>query len=135
MASKFTYRCYKTSWGIYIGLTAELIPYAEFEGTAIEAVSDIYLSTQHAPVSDVELGYLTLAVRLVEDQLREKLADWLPVVIHILALDIAHNDYDVEGMTYVMLGWLSQETGVSFSLPDPEFDKAARKYIFNFPQL
>jgi hypothetical protein len=132
MASQYIYRCYKTSWGIYIGMTAELISYTNFKGETAEAVRDIYLSTERAPVSDVELGYLKLAIRLVEKQLRQKLADRLPVVIHILAFDIAHNDYDVEGMTYVMLGWLAQETDVSFPLPDPKFDKTANRYIFDF---
>jgi hypothetical protein len=134
MASQYSYMCFKTTWGIYVGMTAEMLPYNGFEGAASEAANGIYLYTERVSVSDLERDYLHLGIQLVEKQVREKLSERLPVVIRILAFDIAHNDYDPEGMVYVMAGWLAQEAGSDYRLADPVFDKAANRYIFDFPE-
>jgi hypothetical protein len=135
MKSTYIYRFFQHTWGIYVGLTAELIPKADFSKPALEVVPNIYLSIEVPNVVDVEKDYLILGIKWVGNELQDRLKDQLPIVLRIIDLDIDHNDYQPEGLTHALLGWIEKEIGITFSLPTPYFDKSRNFYVFDLPKF
>ena len=132
MKSEYVYRFVRSSWGIYVGLTAEMIPRADYSGKSIEVVPNIYLSIEAPNIVSTEHDYLIRGIKLTQHELQKQLKEQLPIVIRIMELEIALTDYQPEGLTYALVGWLEQEIGIIYHLPTPVFDKERNIYVFNF---
>ncbi len=104
MQSTHIYRFFKSTWGIYVVLTADLASKAEFPLQTIEVTPDIYLSIEVPNLSDIEMDYLALAVKLLKSELQNRLKQQMPVVIRIIDLEIALTDYQPECLTYALVG-------------------------------
>jgi hypothetical protein len=130
MPSKYTYRFLKSSWGIYVGLTAELKTQADFEGVSLNITPGISLSIEVPHLLADEQEFLALAIKLAKHKLEERFEQQLPIVIHVLGLEIVLTDYGPQGLTYALVGWMEQELGIRVGLPQPIFDKESKRYIF-----
>jgi hypothetical protein len=131
MPSHYIYRFLRTTWGIYVDLTAEWIAQTDFEGPTLEVIPKVHLSievTLNLQIDEQE--FLVLAIKLTRHELEERLKEQSPIVIRIVDLGIVFTDYEPEGLTYALVGWMGQELGIDSALPPPTFDKENKRYVF-----
>ena len=140
MARTYWYRFSKTTWGIFIGLTAEVVPHALYTGPAIEAAEGLWLAAVPpmwggTPMADrPELRYyLTVGLRLVADQMRGPIQKQGPLVVRVLTLEFAATDYQDEGLACAIAGWLAEEYYLDYSPPPVYYDPEQNRYQFIFP--
>lgn len=131
MESQFQYRFRKTSWGIFIDLTAEFIPFDTASGE----------STFNGLLPVTEKIWLQLHPgfpRLTEDEYKIVLesSDAVPPgIIKISELLFPLTDYQPEGLVCALRGWAARE----WDIPRPDipirYDKSNDVYFFQLPGL
>jgi hypothetical protein len=138
MQDKYIYRFFKSTWGIYIELSAEAVPLSGYKSThgLIEITPAIWLDTYivapHRSESE-EQFYLVKGVQLIVERFEEKLREL--TVIAVSQATYPLTDFQPEGLACAIIGWASER--FSFTAPHVpiEFDRAANRYVFHFDQL
>jgi len=132
MTNSYVYRVFQSTWGIYVGLTANMFPHSKFAGEAVETISDVYLSIGIPNISREEYEYFVIGINLVKDQLEPWISKNEPVVISIVDLVINFVDYQPEGLACALAGWLAERLQLEYTQPTVYFDKDKNRYIFPF---
>jgi hypothetical protein len=134
MPNAFEYRVFKSTWGIYIRLTAVAVPYSEQGEGLIEITPELGLlvkPTNMRPVRQM-VQYLTLGLQIVAAQVLQNAGSRLPLIVQVLKIEADFVDYQDEGLAAAMIGWAAQEFGFDPPAIPVEYDKSLRKYIFDF---
>ncbi|MEP7289911.1 MAG: hypothetical protein ABI947_29550 [Chloroflexota bacterium] len=135
MENTFVYRFFKGTWGIYVSLTAELVPYADASEKAIEVIPNVHLDIEAPHLLISEHDYLILGVTLVRSQLEEWINKNHSITIRVIKVTITLTDYQPEGLTCALSGWIAQELGLEYSPPEVYFSKEENHYIFPFSAI
>jgi hypothetical protein len=140
MPNSFEYRIIKSTWGIYIRLTAIALPKDDSSPETqetIEITPDLGLIAKptNIKVNQTMIDYLTLGLQIVATQISQYAGPKLPLVIHILKIEVDFVDYQPEGLACAMIGWAGQEFGFIPPVIPVYYDKTLRKYIFDFNNI
>jgi hypothetical protein len=134
--SRYTYRFIKdSSWGIFIQLMGEVVPFTEPSDQLIEVEPDLYLSTQ---IFDFRVGgkeeeYLKLGLRIISSQIRASSTMPFPLIICLKEIRVLLTDYQAEGLACAMIGWAAQTFGFEAPVIPVHFDQLRNCYVFEFP--
>ena len=139
MESTFRFNFRKTSWGMFINLTAEFIP---CDLTSLESSDkDILPVTErlwiHLQLGDMRLPedekpMLTLGAQIILNASAASLPP-TPGIIRISELLYPLTEYQPEGFAYTMAGWIAQEWDVPMPEISIRYEKAKNTYFFKVP--
>lgn len=133
MESTFNYRfLQKVAWGIAIDVTARFEPYIERQTEAREVVPGIWLYISQSMAED-EWRFLQLGIRLIKDEIGQRLPFPRPVLINVISLYFNPCDYQAEGLACAIMGWAAQDLGFTPPEIGTRYDEDQRRYVFCFP--
>ncbi len=88
------------------------------------------LGSEVAGLADDEYIFLVKGAQIMAGALQDKLQNGRPRMIRIIEILFNPTDYQPEGLTYAMAGWLAQEFNIAEPNPLIEFDKGSNSYKF-----
>jgi hypothetical protein len=128
--STYQYRLLRTSWGIWIRLTARVSPGEGPDGVVV------------APGLPVRLAFEEAAAHLIEED-REELARGLavvapempgPVTVTVSEALYSLCDFQPDGLAVAMCRWAEQEFGLPPRVIGESYDPTANRYVFDWPR-
>lgn len=137
MAS-FHYRVLQTTWGISVKIDCQVTWNMQpiTDENYIEMTDSIYLASDIVQqfsytrrLFDEEINFLRQGILLVSSDFVNKFPNG-QLVIKLTRLDFADTDYQPEGLTYAIAGWLGENFGFSYPKPIVKYDKATNRYLF-----
>ncbi len=134
MESTYSYRIIKSSWGIAIDITADVLPLVGNERAAIEVGQGLRLAVDPGlglKLSQQEHQMLAAGLRLTEEGMTEIVQRDGPFVIQIDDISFNPTDYQEEGLAYALASWVAHHFNLSLALPPVHFSKQENRYIFN----
>jgi hypothetical protein len=136
MARTYLYRLLKSSWGIWIKITAESMPLAGYSGRTTQAAKGLWLSVEPSWLLSADrLVFLIIGLRLVENEMQPIVQERGPLVVHVTDLQIAPCDYQDEGLACAIAGWMAEEYHLNYVHPPVYFDRERNRYQFTFPAI
>ncbi len=103
MKSTYNYRVIKSSWGIAIDITAEVLPLADSRYAAIEVRNGLWLSVDMGvKLTQQEHQMLTIGLRLLNGDLDRIVQRDGPLVIRVYDVSFNPVDYQEEGLAYAL---------------------------------
>jgi len=131
MKSTYNYRVIKSSWGIAIDITAEVLPLADSRYAAIEVRNGLWLSVDMGvELTQQEHQMLTIGLRLLNGDLDRIVQRDGPLVIRVYDVSFNPVDYQEEGLAYALAGWAAQQFTIPLTLQPVHFLKQENRYIF-----
>jgi hypothetical protein len=134
-SASYTYRLLKgASWGILITLRGDFLPAALLLPKATKITDAVWLQIDvgWCP-SEEEVGFLRLGLNLVAGDVERTCGGRTPILVRLTGLQYNPTDYQPEGLAAAVAEWAAQACG----FPRPEipvaFDRARRRYVFDFP--
>jgi hypothetical protein len=122
----------KASWGIAINLVAEYGPVPPGLTNVVAVSEDLRLALPHERLTDREVFFVTLGLRLVADAIRGSKPVSGPLLIRVVELEYNPTDYQPEGLAGAIAEWAAE----AFHFPKPAitaaYDKPSRRYVFSF---
>jgi hypothetical protein len=124
------------SWGIAITLRGELLPGAVLPPNARKVSEAVWL---HVDVGwrpgEEELGFLTMGLNLVAGDVERTYRGRAPILVRLTGLEYNPTDYQPDGLAAAVAEWAAQACG--FPKPDipVAFDRARRRYVYDFPRV
>jgi hypothetical protein len=91
-------------------------------------IISIYALQARVPAD--EMPYFIKGVELVAEELQAHLQD--PTLIFVTECTIVHTDYQPEGLTYAIAGWLTREYDLNWKPDEVIYNKEMNRYIFPF---
>ena len=141
MESPIWFKFHKTSWGIFVNMSAEFIP---CDLTLLDASDKnnlpvterlwLQLYSGSPCLTQEEKQMLVLGARLIADNLSTPFLE-TSGVIEILELRFSETEYQPEGLACVMAEWIAREWGVPLPNVPVRYDKPRNVYFFKFPGL
>jgi hypothetical protein len=134
MKSTYSYRIIKSSWGIAINITADVLPLADGERTATKIRQGLWLSVDPGlglKLSQQEHQMLAAGLRLIGEGMAEIVQRDGPLVIQIDDISFNPTDYQEEGLAYALASWVAHHFNLSLALPPVHFFKQENRYTFN----
>lgn len=128
---KFTYRVLKSSWGISIELDMEEIKEPSILDSDLQVFDNVYLRVgdqMRIKKSIVEywsakaLNDLKNEINIVKKHKN--------ICYYIKGVGFSFVDFQEEGIYCAILGWFAKFYDVNISLPEVEYDKYNKRYIF-----
>lgn len=136
MTSSYHYKVLMGSWGITVKITCKII-FLTKKNSELSKVSDlIYLDidkqvNKRKKLNVDEISALVKGISLMKMNLLDSVGKQ-PIIIRVVDLIFNEIDYQYEGLTAAIIGWISQELGIEFQEPKVDFDKETHRYIFKF---
>ena len=141
MESTFRFKFRKTSWGIFIDLTAEFVPcdllsLSLGDKDTLFVTDNLWLHLQlgNLRLPEEEKPMLVLGAQIVLNASATPLPT-TPGIIKISELAYALTEYQPEGFACAMAGWTAQEWNVSIPEIPIRYYKPKDVYFFKFPGL
>jgi hypothetical protein len=134
VAISYIYRLFQdASWGIRIDLAGDIRPGEALPPQALTVTEGVGLQVEVGRrLSDQELQFLQLGLRLVAPALRTAFGGKTPICVCLSSLRYNPTDYQPEGLAAAVAEWATHACG----LPKPEiavvFDRREHKYIFDW---
>ncbi len=126
MLQEFFFR--KTSWGIFVSIDVEEIPFVDTMQYDVKITETIFLKLDwdSNPYKNEVLEWISKAII----NTIEKISIPNPICFHITKLDFNECNFQEEGFYYVMLEWLAKK--YKFELPqlNAYYDRETNRYIF-----
>jgi hypothetical protein len=132
MASKYRYRCLKSTWGVAVDLTAEWIPLPADLGKAVRIAEDLWLQVEVTWLTGEERQYLSTGLQLVVVPIRNHKPIPGPILVRVLDIWFNPCDYQPEGLACALAGWAAQEFGFPAPALPVTFDPGTHRYRFDF---
>ena len=123
---KTVFRIIKSSWGIYIEITAKTI---NNDKNGVIISDKIYLEiTKSNFLNTDEIEFLIKGLKKVSKQIETRISKPIKIVIEDIV--IVHTDFQKEGLFYGIIQWASEY--FKFDMIDYHFgyNKRTKKYIF-----
>ncbi len=118
MEEHYIFRFFRSTWGIYIDIVAEVHPLAQFIGKRYEVEKGLYISLKNKlGVQIDEIVYLPVGLRLIYDQLQPLLEKNGPLIVQIIKIEAPLTDYRPEGLAYAIAGWMKQHFNLGLYIP------------------
>lgn len=134
-ANIYHYRLIQSSWGIAIDITCVVNSHMNIDIGNLHLIEEgLWLSVEISWIDSSEIRYLVKGIQLVAKELLSKV-EIRPIVIHVIELKIYDTDYQVEGISCAIAGWLAREYGLNYVHPQVQYDKHKNRYIFNFDRV
>ncbi len=133
MASKFQFRFFKGTWGLWVELTAETILLSSASSAAISITPQVWLQLKMPSIAYENLHFLIEGLKLVQAKIEDHKNTAEPILISVLELKPAPADFQPEAVACAMVGWAAQEFGFSPLDIPITFDKQKNKYIIHLP--
>ena len=136
MPTSYTYRLLQgASWGIVITLRGEFLAEVVPPPNALKISEAVWLQVEVGwRPSEEEFGFLKLGLHLVAGEVERTCAGRTPTLVRLTGLQYNPTDYQPEGLAVAVAEWAAQACG----FPKPEiavaFDRARRRYVFDFPR-
>jgi hypothetical protein len=133
MSEPYIYRILKTSWGIWIRINCEIQALSSSEEMEIIKINDklhLSIALQARGVPDDVTPYFIKGVELVAEELQKHLR--VSTLIHVTECTVVITDYQPEGLTYAIAGWLTREYGLNWKPDEVIYNKETNHYIFPF---
>jgi hypothetical protein len=129
----YEYKVIKTSWGIAISLTAQVVPARTVrDATSISRLIGIAYALEDRDVAPEENEQLVLALRALAGRIETEIDG--PIVIEVHQISYMPTDFQVEGLRAAMYYWAAEE----FGLQPPEivasYDTTVNRYQFVWPK-
>ncbi|WP_430785369.1 hypothetical protein [Actinoplanes sp. G11-F43] len=130
MPSTYVYRLLKTSWGVWISLTADARPPGTRDPRAVDVGSGVTLvdGTPGATLDSGTLAMLALGLTSVVKEIT-------PTEIVVLELRYNDCDFQAEGLAAAASGWATAHFGLPPREIPARFDRANNRYVFDLPGL
>ncbi len=135
MPSSYTYRLLKgASWGIVITLRGEILTGVELPPNALKITEAMRLQIDVGwHPSEEEIEFLKRGLSLVASNVEKTCPGETPILVRLTGLDYNPTDYQPEGLAAAVTEWTAQLC----RFPKPEipvtFNRALRRYVFDFP--
>jgi hypothetical protein len=131
--SSYKFKLIKSSWGIYAQICAKVQPKKNSTYNAEYRISDLIWFTFNgkitAPQTDLEL--MIKGLKTVSDDIEKHIDE--EILIVIIDFQIAHSDYQKDGMYYAFIEWANHHFGFIQKEINCYFDIEKNKYVF--PEL
>lgn len=136
LSSTYTYKVLKSSWGILISITAEVLTDGADGAHVIPVTDDVVLVDATADRS-LSSGALAMLARGLMPLANEIMSCVSRRPVMIAVQDIRYNDCDFqeEGLAATMFGWAIAEFDLESRDIPVAFNKEANKYVFQLPNL
>ena len=132
MKSTYHYRVIKSSWGIAIDITADVLPLADSVYAAIEVRNGLWLSVDlGSALTQQEHQMLINRLYLLNGDLDRIVQEHGPLVIRVYDVSFNPVDYQEEGLAYALAGWVAQRFTIPLTLQPVHFLKQENRYIFD----
>jgi hypothetical protein len=133
MASKYQFRCFKGTWGLWVELTAEAIPLSSASATAISISRQLWLQLKLPYIAHENLRFLIEGLKVVQAKIEERKKNGEPTLISVLEVKPAPSDFQPEALACAVVGWAAQEFGFSSPEIPITFDKQQNRYVVLLP--
>ena len=138
MIVEHTYYVCKSSWGIYVKLSAEYFDMdMGMDKNAINVGKGIWLKFAEKPLLDGEkfcqddLPHLLKGLQIVEEQIREN-SRFNNTLIVVQSVQITLTDFQEEGLTAAIIEWAAKAFGFEQPVINVQYDRDGNRYIFDF---
>lgn len=128
--STYTYSVIKSSWGIWIRLSAEAQPLLSGKHGALEVSSGVWIEVTAAGLDESERQYLVDGIRSVAGRIRKALGHEHAMVVRVLDVEYNLTDYQADALEYAMASWAATEFKFEAPCTGVSFDRAQNRYIF-----
>jgi hypothetical protein len=137
LASTYTYRLLKSSWGILVSITAEV---RTGQGERIGAVplgDDVFLvdGTSTKSLSQSAMEMLIIGLKPLAAEIAHTKEKDLPVQIIVTEIRYNDSDFQIEGLAAAISGWAIAEFGLTQRDITVSFDREGNRYLFELPEL
>ncbi|MDG4765730.1 hypothetical protein O7632_16735 [Solwaraspora sp. WMMD406] len=134
MGSTYTYRVLRSSWGIFISITADAFKGEGGSDGAVPLGEGVFLAdaTQGAGLSRDVMDMLARGLGLLSTEIASTgSGERITVVVQ----EIRYNDCDFqeEGLAAAIHGWAIAEFGLPKRDIAVTFDREANRYVFDLP--
>jgi hypothetical protein len=131
MASRYEFRHFKGTWGLWTALTAEAAPInSSSELLPIIAINkNVWVQLRVPRISYEKFDYLVKGFSLVLDQIQAHKKMNGPVLIVILNIELAPSDFQLEAIACAAVGWAANEFGFEPPIIPITFNKDNNRYI------
>ncbi|ABC29923.1 hypothetical protein HCH_03160 [Hahella chejuensis KCTC 2396] len=89
----------------------------------------VYLSDSLSWMDENEIHYLVKGLSIVDGDIKKSLGK--DAFIYIEEIDFNECDFQPEGLSCAMAGWVREYLGLSLKEVNVEFDKQSRRYRFS----
>lgn len=127
------YRVLKSSWGIWIDLTARASFTVGAEHLRVAPAWPLWLDFE-GPAAQLTQPFreeLRTGLAAVAPELCAKVGDQ-PVTVIVTEVTSPETDFQAEGLAVAMCRWTEEEFGLPHRQIDESYDRATNRYIFTW---
>ncbi|MDB6122986.1 MAG: hypothetical protein JWQ71_1979 [Pedosphaera sp.] len=131
---KHWFRFLKSTWGIFIEVTAEVDLQSIAPANAWRASRRVFVqNTVLNKLLPEEVNYLFCGVQSIAHEIESRTNPDKFVILRITDLMFAVTDYQPEGLYCAIREWAGEEFGFKPSAIPIDFNQSANQYIFTIP--
>ena len=141
--NRYWYRLFLHQWGILFGFNADVMQYDQYieKDRCLKVSEGLWFrvldgSTEYKTVFGKDIAVaeknILKGIKMLSDQIVEKLPDKENALIIFSNFSIANCDYQDEGLTDAVLKWAKMELGVKVPETTVYFNKQLNKYEFSY---
>jgi len=136
LASTYTYRVLKSSWGVLISITAAALIGQKPGAGAVPLGQGVFLvdATPGEGLSESVMEMLAMGLRPLSPEIASKVSE-RPAIVSVQEIRYNDCDFQLEGLAVAISAWAVAE----FGLPEREigvtFDREENRYVFDLPGI
>lgn len=130
---KYEYRLLKSQWGIMIDFDADVFCALGSEG--LKVGDKVFLEGGSSPdwrFKDYDIPFIKIGLERVLPQIRDKILQCGPALIHVHSVNYGVCDFQNEGIEAAAMLWAAQEFHFDPPAIETSFDKHDNKYVFKW---
>lgn len=132
LSSTYLFRFIKSSWGIYVELTAALVAQINYSLPTIKINEQLHLglTSLNINLDAYEKQQLILALCNLSAVIAIKSETAEGMVVDVQRLRFVLTDYQPEGLYFALIGWVLQQFELSMPKIEAVFDQETNRYYF-----
>ncbi len=128
---KYTYRVLKSSWGISVELDMEEIKALSILDSDLQVFDNVYLRVgDQLRIKKSIVEYWSIkALNDLRNEI-DIVKNGKNICYYIKGVEFSFIDFQEEGIYCAILGWFAEFYDINIALPEVEYDKYNKRYIF-----
>lgn len=134
MAREYTYSILKSSWGVRVTVAADVLLSEGGDDGAMPVGPGLWLAdaTPGTAISGAEMEMLARGLKAIARDISSK-SSGSALIIAVTSIRYNDCDFQLEGLAAAMIGWATEEFGLSPQDIPVTFDRSRNRYVFEFP--